>query len=345
MFVFPSLYEGFGLPVVEAMACGAPVITGPYRGAGRSRRAARSSTSIGSTPTRSATRWSRWRASRERRERSGGARPRARARRSRGSARRAKRSRSIGCAAAPPRAVSVAVAPSRSRPARRSQDGAARSRGSASSTTDVLFGQAYFLRFDPKLWEARQPYAPLGALYAAAVRPGARLRGRAVRRDARRVGGRVGRRARSPSSARRGHLRGQLQLPEQDVPAAHARRRRSTMIDAARDARHRRRSSPDRTPAITRRSTSSAAPTSSSPAKARSRSSRCSTRSIGRAARARSTRLPASVLRDARRPRWSDDAAARDHPRSRRAAAPGVGSRRRRALPRDLAARVTATSR
>jgi radical SAM superfamily enzyme YgiQ (UPF0313 family) len=35
--------------------------------------------------------------------------------------------------------------------------------------TDVLFGQAYFLRFDPKLWDAQQPYAPLGALYAAAV--------------------------------------------------------------------------------------------------------------------------------------------------------------------------------
>lgn len=28
MFVFPSLYEGFGLPVVEAMACGVPVVTG-----------------------------------------------------------------------------------------------------------------------------------------------------------------------------------------------------------------------------------------------------------------------------------------------------------------------------
>jgi radical SAM superfamily enzyme YgiQ (UPF0313 family) len=35
-------------------------------------------------------------------------------------------------------------------------------------TIDVLFGQAYFLCFDPKLWEAEQPYAPLGTLYAAA---------------------------------------------------------------------------------------------------------------------------------------------------------------------------------
>ena len=27
MFVFPSLWEGFGLPPLEAMACGTPVIT------------------------------------------------------------------------------------------------------------------------------------------------------------------------------------------------------------------------------------------------------------------------------------------------------------------------------
>jgi anaerobic magnesium-protoporphyrin IX monomethyl ester cyclase len=32
---------------------------------------------------------------------------------------------------------------------------------------EVLLGQSYFLRFDPKLWAAQQPYPPLGTLYAA----------------------------------------------------------------------------------------------------------------------------------------------------------------------------------
>ncbi|MCA9961154.1 MAG: hypothetical protein KC443_19070, partial [Anaerolineales bacterium] len=33
--------------------------------------------------------------------------------------------------------------------------------------TDILFGQSYYLRFDPKLWAAMQPYPPLGTMYAA----------------------------------------------------------------------------------------------------------------------------------------------------------------------------------
>src|SRR5512139_925261 len=33
--------------------------------------------------------------------------------------------------------------------------------------TQILLGQSYYLRFDPKLWEAKQPYPPLGTLYAA----------------------------------------------------------------------------------------------------------------------------------------------------------------------------------
>jgi anaerobic magnesium-protoporphyrin IX monomethyl ester cyclase len=43
--------------------------------------------------------------------------------------------------------------------------------------SEVLFGQSYYLRFDPKLWEAMQPYPPLGTLYAAAY---ARERGHDV---------------------------------------------------------------------------------------------------------------------------------------------------------------------
>jgi anaerobic magnesium-protoporphyrin IX monomethyl ester cyclase len=41
--------------------------------------------------------------------------------------------------------------------------------GRVSKVTDVLFGQSYFLIFDPKLWRAMQPYPPLGTMYAASV--------------------------------------------------------------------------------------------------------------------------------------------------------------------------------
>jgi len=37
----------------------------------------------------------------------------------------------------------------------------------SAKSVDILFGQSYFLRFDPKLYAAMQPYPPLGTLYAA----------------------------------------------------------------------------------------------------------------------------------------------------------------------------------
>lgn len=36
-------------------------------------------------------------------------------------------------------------------------------------TSSILFSHSYFLRFDPKQWANRQPYAPIGTLYAAAL--------------------------------------------------------------------------------------------------------------------------------------------------------------------------------
>ncbi len=156
LFVYPSMYEGFGLPVIEAMACGTPVITG---------RAA-ALAEVGSDAVEQVERLDV------------DALGEAMARLARDSTRRAElsqralaRARQFSWERAAQETLDVyrAVA----RPAAHRRPVAAQTEPSV----DVLFGQAYFLRFDPKLWEARQPYAPLGALYAAAC---ARERGYSV---------------------------------------------------------------------------------------------------------------------------------------------------------------------
>ena len=55
VFVFPSLYEGFGLPPLEAMASGTPVVTSERVVAARGRRATPPCSSIPTTSTRSST--------------------------------------------------------------------------------------------------------------------------------------------------------------------------------------------------------------------------------------------------------------------------------------------------
>jgi radical SAM superfamily enzyme YgiQ (UPF0313 family)/glycosyltransferase involved in cell wall biosynthesis len=172
MFVYPSMYEGFGLPVIEAMACGAPVITGhasalaEVGGAAVARVDRMDVDAIGDLlvdlardPTererlsaagiRRAAEFSWDRAARESLDIY---------RRVVDDRRRRISPRAARHVEHPPERAPERAAPSVDRPA--AMDG---------RPVDVLFGQAYFLRFDPKLWEAQQPYAPLGALYAAAV--------------------------------------------------------------------------------------------------------------------------------------------------------------------------------
>ena len=165
MFVFPSLYEGFGLPVAEAMACGAPTIIG----------ATSSLTEIGGDAVSTVDPFDVTAigdamvalANDEGRRRDLSARGVARAREfswQRAAADTLSVYRTV---------VARATEPALGLPARIEASSAAMAvtTPAARSTTpaDVLMGEAYYLRFDPKLFEAQQPYPPLGTLYAAAV--------------------------------------------------------------------------------------------------------------------------------------------------------------------------------
>jgi glycosyltransferase involved in cell wall biosynthesis/radical SAM superfamily enzyme YgiQ (UPF0313 family) len=153
LFVFPSLYEGFGLPALEAMACGTPAIVG--RSSSLTEVAGDAVVSVDPLDE-DAIGEALVALSRDEARRRDHAQ--------RGLARAAEYS--WDRAARETIAVYARVLAARA--AERVPAPMTLPSAPPSVRGPVLVGQAYYLRFDPKLWKARQPYPPLGALYAAA---------------------------------------------------------------------------------------------------------------------------------------------------------------------------------
>jgi anaerobic magnesium-protoporphyrin IX monomethyl ester cyclase len=159
LFVFPSIYEGFGLPVVEAMACGAPVLAG--RSGAVTEVAGSAAEFVDPLDTDAIGDALQSLGADEGRRRDLAARGFARVQEFSWERAAAETLGVYRTAAGLTRPAPADPAPGAGWPM-------AGREPIAAAVPVVLFGQAYYSRFDPKLWAAKQPYPPLGTLYAAA---------------------------------------------------------------------------------------------------------------------------------------------------------------------------------